>query len=304
MEIFIADHIENGVVVFGAEESAHCVRVLRHRAGDEIFAIDGHGTGLRCILEDDSPKGASARIIEEIPSFGSHPYRLTMAVCPTKNSDRYEWFAEKATEIGVDTIVPVIGQRSERKTINTQRLSRLLCSAAKQSLKGAVPELPEPVSVKEFILSVSGRESEATARGEAPFIKIICHCMESERRFFSDILRGRFECGAFSGDSGCNAAKGTPGGNATGSNTGIRPDKSSSGSAVSTSGADGSKPGITKGTKPEIFVLIGPEGDFSPEEAALALQHGWIPASLGDSRLRTETAALVATTLVYALHSA
>lgn len=236
MEIFYSNSVEGGFLTLGPEESAHCVRVLRHRSGDEISVIDGLGTLYRCVLEDADPAGASARITGTEPGFGSHPYKLTMAVCPTKNADRYEWFAEKATEIGVDNIVPVIGDRSERKVLKTERLERLVLSAAKQSLKGAFPQVLQPVSVRDFIL---GAPEDA--------VKMICYCFEGDKSSIPELLGG-----------------------------------------------------IPAGSMPEIYILIGPEGDFSPEEAALAASRGWHGISLGSSRLRTETAAVVAATLVYA----
>ena len=235
MELFYSCNIEDGLLRLDAEESGHCVRVLRHRAGDEISVIDGRGTLLRCVLTDADPKGATAQIVERVSGFGSHPYRLTMAVCPTKNIDRYEWFAEKATEIGLDVLAPVIGDRSERKILKTERLERLVKSAAKQSLKGAIPEVREPVSVKEFISSVP-----------EDAVKMICYCFEGEKKSVRKVL------------------------------------------------AEAPGRGL-----PDIYILIGPEGDFSPEEAALAIERGWIPVTLGNSRLRTETAAILAAAQVY-----
>lgn len=231
MELFFADDIQESRVRLDPDESAHLVRVLRHRAGDGISVIDGRGTLYRCVLEIADARGAEARIVERVPGFGAHPYHLTMAVCPTKNIDRYEWFVEKATEIGVDVIAPVIGERSERKVLKTDRLRRLALSATKQSLKAALPQIAEPQSVRDFI-----------AAAPADALKLICYC-------FDDVER------------------------------------------VS----------ITAVLQPErrIAILIGPEGDFSPEEAALAREHGWIPVQLGPSRLRTETAALTAATAVY-----
>jgi len=234
MEIFFSDDICDGRVRLDAEESGHCVRVLRHRPGDEISVIDGRGTLYRCALEIADAKGAEARVIEAQPGFGAHPYHLTMAVCPTKNIDRFEWFVEKATEIGVDVIAPVIGERSERRVLKTDRLRRLTLSAAKQSLKAAIPTVAEPQSVRDFILAAP-----------ADALKLICYCFDDvERRQIQQLLPAK-----------------------------------------------------------EICILIGPEGDFSPEEAALARERGWVPVSLGDSRLRTETAAVVAATAVY-LYSA
>lgn len=168
MELFYSSNISGRTVILDAEESAHCVRVLRHRAGDAITVIDGEGTLYHCRLTVADAKGSEASVESEEPGFGTHPYHLTMAVCPTKNMDRYEWFAEKATEVGVDVIFPVIGDHSERKVIKTERVKRIVLSAAKQSLKAAVPAVPEPVSVLEFI---SSAPSEA--------LKLICYCDET-----------------------------------------------------------------------------------------------------------------------------
>ena len=233
MELFFSDDIIDGRVRLDAEESTHCVRVLRHRAGDEISVIDGRGTLYRCVLDVADARGAEAGVVEAVPGFGAHPYRLTMAVCPTKNIDRYEWFVEKATEIGVDVIAPVIGERSERRVLKTDRLRRIALSATKQSLKAAIPAVAEPVSVRDFI-----------AAAPADALKLICYCFDDvERVDINNVL--------------CQQAE------------------------------------------QPIVILIGPEGDFSPGEAQLAREAEWIPVSLGDSRLRTETAAVVAAAAVY-----
>ena len=234
MEVFFSRDIEGGIVRLNAEESAHCVKVLRHRAGDDIFVIDGEGTLFTCRLTDASPKEAQAVVVREEPDWGAHPYYLQMAVCPTKNIERYEWFAEKATETGLDEIVPVIGDHSERKILKTERLRRILLSASKQSLKGAVPRVAECLSVKDFI-----------AAADPDAIKLIACCFEGQvpRTGITEALEGM----------------------------------------------NGKK----------VIILIGPEGDFSREEAAFALEKGFVPVHLGPSRLRTETAALVAATAVY-----
>jgi 16S rRNA (uracil1498-N3)-methyltransferase len=129
-------------------------------------------------------------VISSEEGWGGHPYSLHMAVCPTKNSDRYEWFAEKACEIGIDAISPVIGEHSERRVFKTARLEKILVSAAKQSLKAAVPEVSEPQPVKEFILSHSSEEEGKT-------LKMIAYCFEDEnipRRSIKEVLD------AFEGD--------------------------------------------------------------------------------------------------------
>lgn len=234
MELFYSNEIEGGYLRLNAEESVHCVKVLRHREGDSISVIDGEGTLYNCILTDASPKGAEARIESSEAGWGGHPYTLTLAVCPTKNNDRYEWFAEKATEVGVDVIAPVIGDRSERKVFKTERIRKILVSAAKQSLKAAVPEVLEPMSVREFI---AGCPADA--------LKLIAYCFEGEvpRTSVKTALEG------FEGR--------------------------------------------------EIIIMIGPEGDFSPEEAAAAVAAGFVPIHLGTSRLRTETAAVTAAEAAY-----
>ena len=260
MELFYSRDIEGGVCRLDQDESGHCVRVLRHKAGDEISVIDGCGTLYRCRITSDSHKGVEAMVIDKTENWGTHPYRLHMAVCPTKNNDRYEWFAEKACEIGLDEISPVIGDHSERRIFKTARIEKILVSAAKQSLKGAVPVVNEPVSVKEFIKNchvvgtshngyedfaprndIESRDSDTIAP-----LKLIAYCFEDEsvpRRSVKEVLQGY----------------------------------------------EGS----------DIVVLIGPEGDFSREEAELAIANGFIPVHLGDSRLRTETAALTAVSATY-----
>ena len=218
MEIFFAADVYGSSLRLGPEESQHCAKVLRKRVGDSINVIDGAGNMYRCTVVNDSPKGVEASIDETVNNWNSHPYHLTAAVCPTKNNDRYEWFAEKATEFGVDCIVPVIGDRSERKVFKTDRLCKIVLSATKQSLKAKLPKVEEPTSVKSFIKST--KDSKA--------VKMIAYCASDE-----------------------------------------------------------------------IIVLVGPEGDFSKEEALLAIECGYVPVHLGDSRLRTETAGVAAAAAVY-----
>ena len=237
MELFYSRDIEGGICCLDQDESGHCIKVLRHRSGDEISVIDGCGTLYRCRITADSPKRVEAMVLDYVENWGGHPYRLHLAVCPTKNNDRFEWFAEKACEIGFDVLSPVFGDHSERKVLKTSRVEKILVSAAKQSLKAAVPQVNEPVSVKEFIKEAS-EDSES--------LKLIAYCFEDERvprRSIKEVL---------------NSFEGT-----------------------------------------DITVMIGPEGDFSRAEAEAALAAGFIPVHLGESRLRTETAALTAAASVY-----
>lgn len=248
MEIFYSDEIFDGFLRLPAEETAHCMRVLRHRPGDEIDVIDGRGTLYHCVLQEEEGAArhgksggqtALARIVGSEASWGAHPYRLTLAVCPTKNPDRYEWMAEKVTEVGIDTLAPVIGERSERRVLKTDRLHRILLSATKQSLKGAIPELLEQQTVMEFITGLGETSADE--------LRLIAYCSDEvkPRAFIMELL-----------------AK-------------------------------------TPAATPNITVLIGPEGDFSPAEVQAAMTAGFVPVSLGSSRLRTETAAITAAEAVY-----
>ena len=182
MELFYSKDIEGSICRLDQDESGHCVKVLRHREGDEISVIDGCGTLYRCSIISDSPREVEAAVISREENWGGHPYRLHLAVCPTKSNDRYEWFVEKACEIGFDELSPVIGEHSERKVLKIARVEKVLISAAKQSLKAAVPTVHEPVSVKEFI---AGAPKDA--------LKMMAYCFEDERvprRSIREVLEG------------------------------------------------------------------------------------------------------------------
>jgi 16S rRNA (uracil1498-N3)-methyltransferase len=202
------------------------VRVLRLREGDELHITDGRGTLYRAEVEEAHPKHCTIRIVEEHHEWEKRPYRLTVAVAPTKNIDRIEWFVEKATESGIDRIVPILCDHSERKVIKEERLEKIAVSAMKQSLKAYKPEIAPLTPIRALLAK--------------PFegVKLIAHCEEDvERVFMGDV--------------------------------------------------------VTKGE--DVMILIGPEGDFSREEIEAARKAGFREISLGQSRLRTETAALAAT---------
>ena len=239
MELFYTQNICGNICTLDEQESVHCTRVLRHRPGDVINVIDGLGSLLECRILSGNKNSTELEILGRQEGFGTHNYHLTMAVCPTKNIDRYEWFLEKATEMGMDRVVPVIGEHSERKIVKSDRCEKILLSAAKQSLKGAVPVFGECCSVKEFIESFSG---------ETQTLKLIAYCGEATKLSVKEALEQK------------------------------------NGNAF-----------------PQIAILIGPEGDFSQQEVDLAIANGFIPVHLGKSRLRTETAAVVACCEVYSI---
>ena len=282
MELFYAYKVGGGSAYLDSEESYHCVRVLRHSAGDSLSIIDGHGTLLHCTLKDPSISSAVATIVSEEPGWGGHPYYLRMAVCPTKNMDRYEWFVEKATELGVDEIVPVIGEHSERRKVREDRLQKIALSAAKQSLKGAVPVIAPAVSVANFVGSLPGMRSAPQKKCSetcipcqpAEELRLIAYCSDdvAPRGSIVDAL-------AAAEASVCSTLLRNP----------FR--ENAPQTELPSAAPNNSKPIIT--------LLIGPEGDFSQAEVQAAMRAGFEPVHLGPSRLRTETAALTAVESVY-----
>jgi 16S rRNA (uracil1498-N3)-methyltransferase len=206
------------------EEAAHALRVLRLTVGDELDITDGKGNLYRSVISSVAGKHCYVEAKEVVPVPKGWNGKIHIAVAPTKNMDRIEWFAEKATEIGLDTITFLNCRFSERKVVKNERVERIVVSAMKQSLKYSKPEVEEMVDFKKFI-SV-----------ERPGEKYIAHCYDGERRLLKELH--------VAGD--------------------------------------------------DATILIGPEGDFSPEEVKMAMEAGYKPVSLGNSRLRTETAALVA----------
>ena len=205
-------------------EAQHCIRVLRLSIGDEITLTDGKGNFYKAEITVATNKRCFVNIKETIFQEPLWPCHLHIAMAPTKNMDRNEWFAEKATEIGFDELTFLNCRFSERKVIKTERIEKILVSAIKQPLKARLPKLNEMIEFDQFI------------RQEFKGQKFIAHCYEGEKPLLKNVL----------------------------------------------------KPGE------DALVLIGPEGDFSEEEVKKAIERGFVPISLGKSRLRTETAALVA----------
>ncbi len=228
MQLFYAPDFTPPLYTLSEEESKHCVRVLRMTVGDQLHITDGEGTLYECRVVDAAPKRCTVEVVATHEEFERMSYRLTMAVAPTKNIERFEWFLEKATEVGVSRFIPLLCDHSERREIKPEREQKVIASAMKQSLKAYHPELAPMTPFKKVV-------SEATES-----VKLIAHCEKRERIFLPKAVE---------------------------------------------KGAD-------------TLILIGPEGDFSPEEIAFAVEHGFREITLGDARLRTETAAVVATVMV------
>ena len=210
------------------DETGHCLRVLRLGTGDEVMLTDGKGYFYRAVISAATSKRCQVKVMETI---GQEPFwqgHLHLALAPTKNMDRMEWLAEKATEIGFDELTFLNCRFSERKVIKTERIEKIVVSAVKQSLKARKPVVNEMTDFQRFVAQ------------DYPGQKFIAHCYEGEKPLLQDVLE----------------------------------------------------------TGQDALVLIGPEGDFSPEEVAQAEAAGFQAISLGKSRLRTETAALVAVHLM------
>lgn len=213
--------------LFDKEESRHISKVLRKVPGDKVTITNGKGVIFDGVLEEVNPKSCRVQIVKVQRKF-SPRYYLHLAVAPTKMNERYEWFLEKAVEIGVDEITPIICDHSERKTIKKERYEKVMIAAMKQSLRSYLPKLNDAISLNEFI--------ERKREGQL----FIAHC-EPEDKYH---LKRR-----------------------------VQPDN-------------------------PVTVLIGPEGDFTPEEIDKATNLNYAPITLGASRLRTETAAIVASSVV------
>lgn len=231
MHLFYAPDIEL-TNELPAEEAAHALRVLRLKAGDELMLTDGKGCFYHAEIAVADQKHCLLNILETTPQPALWKRHLHLALAPTKNMDRMEWLAEKATEIGFDELTFLNCRYSERRVIKLERIEKIVVSALKQSLKAHMPKLNELTDFSKFI--------------RQPFTgqKFIAHCYPGDKSLLKNSL---------------NAEE-------------------------------------------DALVLIGPEGDFSEEEVALAIENGFQPISLGASRLRTETAALVAVHLMNLAH--
>ena len=225
MQLFYNPDITNQTkqFSFNREESKHIVKVLRKRTGDQLHITNGKGWLFTSeIIIADIKKCTVS--IETKTLQTKHNYNLHLVVSPTKMNDRYEWFLEKATEIGIDSITPIICDHSERKIIKQERFEKIIQSAMKQSLHCYLPKLSQALTFKDFM--------KQEFNGQL----FIAHCEESVRKSFKKQLQ----------------------------------------------------------PKQDVTILIGPEGDFSVKEIEMAIENNFIPVTLGETRLRTETAAIVA----------
>ncbi len=224
MQLFYTPNIQSSIYCFDKEESAHCVRVLRLKPGNEIHLTDGKGNLYLAKILNTDIKNCSVEIIETFAEYGKRDFNLHIAIAPTKNIERFEWFLEKSTEIGIDIITPLICEHSERKVVKSERLNKIITSAVKQSIKTYHPILEDAIKFNNFI--VKNYNSN----------KYIAHCENDLKVALQSIYK----------------------------------------------------------KNENALILIGPEGDFSSNEIKKALENNYLPISLGNSRLRTETAGIVA----------
>jgi len=211
-------------ITFDKTESRHIVRVLRKKEGDILHITNGKGFLFTTEISVANDKKCIATILKSIEKPKYWNYYLHIAIAPTKSNDRFEWFLEKATEIGIDEITPIICKNSERRNIKTERMQKIIQSAMKQSLKFTLPKLNDPIKFSSFIYqNFDGK-------------LLIAHCEDSDKNLLKNEVK--------------NTTK--------------------------------------------ITILIGPEGDFSLDEITKAIENNFSPISLGESRLRTETAGITA----------
>ncbi len=225
MQLFYNPNIDKSVEKFSfdREESKHIIKVLRKKDTDILFVTNGLGFLFKTEITLASDTKCTVKIVS-FEKQETSKYKLHLAVAPTKMNDRYEWFLEKATEIGIHEITPIICDHSERKIIKTERLDKIILAAMKQSNQYFLPKLNEPILFKDFVLKNFDGQ------------KMIAHCDETDKKTLKSVLK----------------------------------------------------------PNQNILILIGPEGDFSETEIKLAMQNNYVSITLGNTRLRTETAAIVA----------
>ena len=215
---------QSDICLLPEEETQHAVKVLRLQAGERVHLVNGKGALFEAEIVWAHSKHCEVKITQSIFEYGKRNFYLHVAIAPTKMNERFEWFLEKAAEIGIDEITPLLCRFSERKELKLPRMEKVLISAMKQSVKAYLPKLNEMCSFNQFIKTAGAEQ------------KFIAHCRENDKKLLSKT------CAAQS----------------------------------------------------KVLILIGPEGDFSEEEVSAAIQEEFVSVSLGNSRLRTETAGVVA----------
>lgn len=225
MQLFYNPNIDETTETFSfdKEESRHIIKVLRKKDSDILHVTNGFGLLFETEITLASDNKCTVQV-NSIQKAAEPKFSLHLAVAPTKMNDRFEWFLEKATEIGIQEITPIICERSERKVINKERFEKIILSAMKQSNETFLPKLNDAISFKEFV------------KQKNKGLQLIAHCEETDKKSLKEVLK----------------------------------------------------------TNEDVTILIGPEGDFSDKEIALALENNFQPVMLGNTRLRTETAAVVA----------
>jgi 16S rRNA (uracil1498-N3)-methyltransferase len=224
MHVFYSTIIQGKQAILNEEESLHLSKVLRLREGEHVAVIDGKGAYYEGTVELVHARHSTIKNLELHVSSKPRPYKLHLGISPTKMMERFEWFLEKAVEIGIDRISPLQTKRTERSVLKMSRLEKIVLAAMKQSKTPLFPKLDELRSFDQWCTD-----------SDLPQARFIAHCMPGEKPYLSQ-------------------------------------------TAVS---------------KREVCVFIGPEGDFTADEIQLAIQHGFQAVSLGESRLRAETAGIV-----------
>ena len=178
MRLFLSDDCTGTYATLTHDESKHCTRVLRMGVGDEVWVTSGDGTMCRALIADPNPSACEVEIVERITDYDHRPFHLHIAIAPPKNNARTEWFVEKAVEIGIDRITPIICEHSERGVLKTDRLERIALSAMKQSLKASRPLIDPPVNLPLFLKNLNSHIHTFT---HSHIQKFVCYCSGDER---------------------------------------------------------------------------------------------------------------------------
>jgi 16S rRNA (uracil1498-N3)-methyltransferase len=235
VQLFFSQNITGNKIILDEDESRHCIKALRKKTGDVIEVVDGRGNYFVASIIDDNIKKTIAVINETKNNWNALPCKISIAIAIAKNPVRFDWFCEKATEIGINEIIPLITERTEKRKINTERIRRILISAMKQSGRALLPGLKAEMLFHDFL---------TTTNNYSAYQKFIGWCETGEEQHLKNLYR--------------------------------------------------------KGN--DVLLLIGPEGDFTNEEVNVAELNNFIPVSLGKSRLRLETAGIVACHIVNLLN--